>query len=215
MKRIFLTFLSTALFAASAQAATPKPPDQVVQEATAQLQQNLHDNHDKYKADNKLFYKVVNDLVVPHFDVRYIAQLVLARNWKSANENQRTRFQNAFRDMLIRSYANALLEYHDSVKADWKPLHMAPDATDVVVNSNLLREGKQPVPIGFAMRLTDNDWKIYDIIIENISLITSFRGQFSAEIKKNGLDAVITRMETGAYVPKPTTTGGASTKSKS
>lgn len=204
MKRIFLTFISAALFAASAQAAAPRPPDQVVQEATTTLQQTLHENHNKYAADSKLFYKVVNDLVVPHFDVRYIAQLVLARNWKSATADQRTRFQNAFRDMLIRSYANALLEYHDSVKADWKPLHMAPDATDVVVNSNLLREGKQPVPIGFAMRLTDNDWKIYDITIENISLITSFRGQFVSEIKKNGLDAVITRMETGAYAPKAT-----------
>lgn len=211
MKKL-ITLAVAMLMMATAQAA-PKPPDQVVQDATTQLQQLLHDNHDKYKADSKLFYKVVNDVVVPHFDVRYIAQLVLARNWKTATDDQRSRFQNAFRDMLIRSYANALLEYHDSVKAEWKPLRMAADATDVTVSSNLLRDGKQPVPIGFAMRLTGDDWKIYDITIENISLITNFRSQFAAEIKKNGLDSVITRMETGQYAAaKPTVGTGADSK---
>jgi phospholipid transport system substrate-binding protein len=201
MKKIIL-LLGAALIAASVQAAPPKPPDQVMQEATAQLQQQLHDNHDKYKADTKLFYKVVNDIVVPHFDVRYIAQLVMGRNWKAANEQQRTRFQNAFKDMLIRSYANALLEYYDSVKADWKPVRMTPDTTDVTVSSTLLREGKQPVPIGFSMHLVDNDWKIYDITVENISLVINFRSQINEEIKKNGIDSVITRMESGDYAAK-------------
>lgn len=199
----WIAIFAALLMSATVQAATPKPPDQVVQDTTAQLQQLLHDNRDKYKADSKLYYKVVNDVVVPHFDVRYIGQLVLARNWRSATEDQRTRFQNAFRDMLIRSYANTMLEYSDSVKADWKPLRMAADATDVTVNSDLLREGKQPVAVGFAMHLVNGDWKIYDIVVENISLVTNFRSQFNAEIKKNGLDSVITRMETGQYAPDP------------
>jgi len=198
-----MLFLSAALLAVGAQAADVKPPDQVVQEATAQIQKLLNDNHAKYKADNKLYYKVVNDVVVPHFDVPYIGRLVLGRNAKAATDAQRTRFQNAFKDMLIRSYANALLDNYDSVKADWKPLRMDPNATDVIVNSALLRDGKPPVPVGFAIHLVNNDWKIYDITVENISLVINFRTQINEEIKKNGLDSVISRMESGDYSAKP------------
>src|SRR6185312_7320582 len=87
--------LSTAVIAISAQAADVKAPDQVAQEATAQIQQLLRDNHAKYKADTKLYYKTVNDVAVPHFDVPYIGRLVLGRNAKTATDDQRTRFQNA------------------------------------------------------------------------------------------------------------------------
>lgn len=205
MKKIIL-FLSAALFALTAQAAdAPKAPDQVVQDATAQLLQLLHDNHAKYKADTKLYYKTVNDVVVPYFDVPYIGRLVLGRNAKTATDDQRTRFQNAFKDMLIRSYANAMLDNHDSVKANWQPLRMPAGATDVTINSTLLRDGKPPVPVGFAMHLVGSDWKIYDITVENISLVISFRQQINEEIKKNGIDSVITRMESGQYSTKSQT----------
>jgi phospholipid transport system substrate-binding protein len=204
ISRITLS-LGAALIAVSAQAADIKAPDQVAQDATTQIQQLLRDNHAKYKADNKLYYKVVNDVIVPHFDVPYIGRLVLGRNAKAATDDQRTRFQNAFKDMLIRSYANALLDNYDSVKVSWQPLRMAAGATDVTVNSSLLRDGKQPVPVGFAMHLVSNDWKIYDITVENISLVINFRTQINAEIQKNGLDSVITRMESGDYSAKPKT----------
>lgn len=199
----FILLLSAALVSVSAQAADVKAPDKVVQETTVQIQQLLRDNQAKYKADNKLYYKVVNDVIVPHFDVPYIGRLVLGRNAKTATDEQRTRFQNAFKDMLIRSYANALLDNYDSVKVEWKPLRLDANATDVVVNSALLRDGKPPVPVGFAMRLVNNDWKIYDITVENISLVINFRSQINEEIKKNGLDSVITRMESGQLSPKP------------
>ena len=195
--------LGAALIAVNVQAADIKAPDQVAQEATAQIQQLLKDNHAKYKADNKLYYKVVNDVVVPHFDVPYIGRLVLGRNAKTATDDQRTRFQNAFKDMLIRSYANVMLDNYDSVKVTWQPARMAAGATDVTVNSSLLRDGKPPVPVGFVMHLVGNDWKIYDITVENISVVINFRTQISAEIQKNGLDSVITRMESGEYSAKP------------
>jgi len=202
MKKIIL-FLSAALMALNAQAADVKAPDQVAQDATSQIEQLLRDNHAKYKADNKLYYKVVNDVIVPHFDVPYIGRLVLGRNAKTATDDQRTRFQNAFKDMLIRSYANALLDNYDSVKVDWKPVRLDAGVTDVTVNSTLLRDGKQPVQVGFAMHLVGNDWKIYDITVENISLVINFRSQINEEIKNSGLDSVITRMESGEYSAKP------------
>lgn len=206
MKILWMALLSiTFATQAQAQAAAPTAPDVVIQKATGELQDLLNKNHEKYKADTALFYKIVDDIVVPHFDTRYIAQLVLARNWKNASPDQRKRFEATFKNMLIRSYANALLEYHDSVKVEWKPLRLSPDNSDVTLNSTLLRPGKQPIAVGFAMHLTDSKWTIYDIVVENISLVSNFRSQISSEIKKSNLDDVMTRMESGAYNSKPKT----------
>jgi phospholipid transport system substrate-binding protein len=180
-----------------AAAAAPVPPDEVVKSTTERLQKEIAKREAEFRADPTKLYAFVDDVIVPKFDTKYIAQLILARHWRSASADQRARFQAAFKDMLVHSYANALVEYHTSVKAEWQPLRMAPDATDVTVNSRLVREGKPPVPIGFAMRLKDGEWKVYDIVIENLSLVTSFRSQINSEIKRTSLDALIERLESG------------------
>jgi phospholipid transport system substrate-binding protein len=182
---------------ASAPVPVPVPPDEVVKSTTERLQREIAARETEFRADQKKLYAFVDEVIVPKFDTKYIAQLILARHWKNASDEQRKRFQAAFKDMLVHSYANALVEYHTSVKAEWQPLRMAPDATDVTVNSRLLREGKPPLPIGFAMRLKDGEWRVYDIVIENLSLVTSFRSQINSEIKRSSLDALIQRLESG------------------
>lgn len=203
MQSRLAVILSSLLFAAAAQAApTPTPPDAVVKGTTEKLQALIKQNLSQYQANQALFYKVVDDTVVPHFDTRYIAQLVLARHWRGATDEQRSRFESAFKSMLIGTYANTLLEYHDSVRAEWKPLRMAEGATEVTVSSSLMRPNGPPIPVGFVMRLNNGAWKIYDITIENISLIANFRGQFNGEIRKSGLDTVIQSMENGTYLKR-------------
>ena len=188
----------TLLAAFPAASAAPAPPDEVVKTTTELLQKEIAAREKEFKADQKKLYAFVDEVIVPKFDTKYIAQLILARHWKAASEDQRKRFQAAFKDMLVRSYANALVEYHSSVKPEWQPLRMAPDATDITVNSRLLRgNGKPPLPLGFAMRLKDGEWKVYDIVIENLSLVTSFRSQINSEIKRTSLDALILRLESG------------------
>lgn len=178
--------------------AAPVPPDEVVKTTTERLQKEIAAHEKEFRADQGKLYAFVDEVIVPKFDTKYIAQLILARHWKSASEDQRKRFQVAFKNMLVHSYANALVEYHSSIKAEWQPLRMAPDATDVTVQSRLVRgNGKPPLPIGFAMRLKDDEWKVYDIVIENLSLVTSFRSQINSEIKRTSLDALIQRLESG------------------
>lgn len=205
----FLLMLSL-LFAASGAHAATKAPDTVLKEGTEQLRTLIAQNHAAYRADLPSFYKAVDEVVVPYFDAPYIARIVLASHYRQASKEQRARFQEAFKNMLIRSYANAMLENHSSVKLEWKPVRAAADATDVTVNSVLLREqGQQPVSVGFSLHLVGEDWKVYDIVIENISLVTNFRGQFNNEIRKSGLDAVIARMEAGQLQPaEPDTKAG-------
>jgi phospholipid transport system substrate-binding protein len=202
--RVTAAALAAALMASTAVAATTVPPDEVVRQTTARLQAEIQQREKEFRADPKKLYTYVDRVVVPRFDSRYIAQLILARHWRAANDDQRRRFENAFKNMLVYTYADALVEYHSSVKAEILPLRMAPDAQDVTVQSKLIRNnGKPPLPIGFAMRLKDGEWKVYDIIIENLSLITSFRGQINSEIKRSSLDAVIEKLEAGQAVPAP------------
>jgi phospholipid transport system substrate-binding protein len=197
MQKFLLVCLGAALLTLGAAAAAPVPPDEVVKTTTAQLQKVIAEREKEFRASPQKLYAAVDEIVVPRFDVKYIAQLILARHWRSASEEQRARFQVAFKNMLVHSYANALVEYHSSVKPEWQPLRMAPDAKDVTVQSRLMRENGRPLPIGFAMRLRDGEWKVYDIIIENLSLITSFRSQINSEIKRAGLDALIQKLEAG------------------
>ena len=184
-----------ALAGLSVANAAPVPPDEVVKTTTERLRQEITVREKEFKSDPAKLYAFVDEVIVPKFDTKYIAQLILARHWKDASDDQRKRFQAAFKDMLVHSYANALVEYHTQVKPEWQPLRMAADATDVTVNSRLLRDGKPALPIGFAMRLKDGQWRVYDIVIENLSLVTSFRGQINSEIKRTNLDALIQRLE--------------------
>lgn len=205
MRSSMLTVVALlAGLSAPAVPAAPTPPDEVVKKTTADLQAIIQQRQDEFRKDPAKLYALMETMVVPRFDVKYIAQLILARHWRGASEAQRERFQVAFKNMLVRTYASALVDNSDSVKAEWAPLRLPADAKEATVDSRLLRPGKPPVPIGFAMRLTGDEWKIYDIVIENLSLVQNFRSQISSEIKRSNLDAVIDKLEQGGTVTPAT-----------
>ncbi len=191
--------MSLGASAADTAAAPVKAPDVLIKEATNEFQKLIAENHEAYRADLGAFYKVVDEKMVPLFDTKGIAQLVLGRNWRKASEEQRKRFEAAFKDSLIRTYSRALLDYHDSVEAEWAPLRAEAGATDVSVNASILRKDAAPISLKFSAHLRGEQWKIYDIAVENISLITNFRSQINSEIRANGLDATIKKFEENAY----------------
>ncbi len=208
--RFLLVLLATLGFSFAAHAAPSEPADQVIKKATTDFQDLIKANHEKYRADLPGFYKVVDEKVVPYFDTKGISQLVLGRNWKTATADQKTRFESAFKDSLIRTYARAMLDYHDSVSAEWAPLRAEAGATDVNVNVKLNRTNAPPIPLAFSVHAVGDAWKIYDISVENISLITNFRSQLNTEIKANGLDATIKKFEDNTYLKKNPPVAGTS-----
>ena len=195
----FLALFAAASLGSSAHAAPAQPADEVIKNATTEFQDLIQENHETYRKDLEAFYKVVDEKVVPHFDTRAIAQLVLGRNWRGATAEQRDRFEAAFKDSLIRTYARAMLDYHDSVKAEWSPVRAAEGADDVTVNAKIVRENAPPISLAFSVHAKNDQWKIYDIAVENLSLITNFRSQINVEVKANGLDAVIQKLEDNTY----------------
>lgn len=192
------TSLSLLLFAVgTVHAASQQSPEHTLRSSVEQLQSLIQKNHKQYKTDPESFYKVVNKIVVPLFDVPYIGQIVLARYWRTATPTQREEFQSAFKTMLIHSYANALLDNAGSTKVVWKPSRVSDNAKEATVNTELVQDTGQKYPISFSVHKVDGDWKIYDITVNNISLALNFRSQITADVKRSGLDAVIKRMQNG------------------
>jgi phospholipid transport system substrate-binding protein len=186
----------------SAHAAAMVPPDQLVKSVTDELRAEIAEHQAEYKAEPDKLSALIDEKVVPHFDVPRISRLVLGLHGRGASAEQIERFGNAFKNMLFRSYATALVDYHDSVKIEWKPLRLADDATRATVQSTLIRKDAPAVPVGFVMHKTDSGWKVFDITVENISLVNNFRAQLNGEISKNGLDAVIQKLEGGEIEPE-------------
>jgi phospholipid transport system substrate-binding protein len=195
-----IAVLLTASLLAFTATAAPTPPDEIVRNAQSSIQADITKNLTQYQNDKAAFYKMVDTRVVQYFDTTYIAQLILARNWKDATPEQRQRFESAFKSMLINSYADALLQYNDSVKAEVQPAKIAEGSDRATVNTTLIRKDAPPVPVAFDMRLRNDAWKVYDIKVENISLITNFRSQVAAQIKQSSLEAVIEKLESGQKI---------------
>lgn len=204
LKHVFFAFSLLALTVGAAQAAS-NTPEQALRSTVEQLQTLIEKNHKQYKAHPETFYKIVNKIVVPRFDVPYIGQLVLARYWRQATAAQRKAFQDAFKNMLIRSYANALLDNANSTKVIWEPTRNDPNAKRATVRTVLQKDTGPKYPIDFAVHKVDGQWKIYDITVNGISLVLNFRSQITSDVKRSGLDTVIKRMQSGQVaVRRPT-----------
>lgn len=194
--------------AAQADAMPAQAPDSALKATTEQIRSLIKAHYAEYKADQAKYYKVVNDVVVPRFDVPGIAKLVLGQNYRTATPEQRDRFASAFKDMLVGSYANAMLDNYNSVNITWMPPRASANATDVAVNTSLTRDNGQSYAIGFRVHVVDGDWKIWDITVENVSLVLNFRTQIASEIKRTSLNDVISRMEKGQFKPESGKSGG-------
>lgn len=192
----FLIFLPTVGLAAEAQAPTaPIPPDQVVKSTGDKLTSELRNHQDELRNNQAKLFKLVEDAIEGKFDFPYMARLVLGRAWRDATPEQRKRFTEAFRTMLIRTYSNAMLEYSDT-KVEFEPLRMRPDATDATVEAVASMPSGQKVRMAYRLHLNHGQWQVYNITIDALSLVTNYRGVFAGTIRQHGLDALIKRLET-------------------
>ena len=170
-------------------AAELSPPQQAIESASAKLQQKMLD-----KSFIKDFAKVthfVNETILPHTDFDKISALVLGKLWKTATSDERERFKQEFQTLLVRTYSRAFVEFKDwSVR--FLPLDMENGATKVIVKTEVLQPGLQPVAVNYRMLLSNGEWKAYDIMIEGVSLVTNYRTTFTNEVQAKGsLNAVI------------------------
>lgn len=184
-----LISLYLLLWSAMGLSADLLPPQQSIQEASEQLQRKLQDK--SFTHDFAQVAKYVNDVIDPHTDFDRISALVLGKIWKTANPDERERFKQEFQTLLVRTYSRAFVEFKEwSVR--FLPLEMSNDATKVIVKTQVLQPGIQPVSVDYRMALSKGQWKAYDIMIEGVSLVTNYRTTFSNEMQSKGsLNAII------------------------
>jgi len=185
---LFAAFLGL-MQASNAIAADLLPPQQAIERASSKLQERLQDK--SFTKDFEKITQYVNEVIYPHTDFDRISALVLGQIWKTATNDERQRFKHEFQTLLVRTYSRAFVEFHDwSVR--FLPLEMENGATKVVVKTEVLQPGMQPIAVNYRMLLSQGDWKAYDIMIEGVSLVTNYRTTFSNEVKTKGsLNAVI------------------------
>ena len=180
--------------AASGQA--EQGPSEVVESAARSMLQGLEANRAAYRKDPSKIGELVEKYLLPHFDIQYSARLVLGKHWADAKPEQRERFATAFYHTLVDNYGSALAEFtSDRLKVF--PTKVEPNADRATVRTEVVRDNGDKVPVSYSLRKTPDGWKAWDVVIEGISYVKSFREDFGAAIDQQGLDAVIERIEKG------------------
>jgi phospholipid transport system substrate-binding protein len=141
-----------------------------------------------------LIYGLVDDIVVPHFDFERITQAAVGRHWRRATPEQRAALTSNFREVLIRTYATALLSYSGQ-KIRYLPVRPGRRDATVVVSTEVREPGGIPLPVDYRMYLKGGAWKVYDVVIDNVSLVSNYRSSFSSKIRQSGIDGLIRRLE--------------------
>jgi phospholipid transport system substrate-binding protein len=164
-------------------------PQLAIENASTTLQQKLQD-----KSFTKDFAKItqfVNDVIYPHTDFDLISSLVLGKLWKGATPDEQARFKQEFQTLLVRTYSRAFVEFKDWT-VRFLPLQMESGASKVIVKTEVIQPGIQPIGVNYRMVLSNGVWKAYDIMIEGVSLVTNYRTTFANEVQSKGsLNAVI------------------------
>ncbi|UCE88767.1 MAG: ABC transporter substrate-binding protein [Pseudomonadota bacterium] len=169
-------------------------PQQLVMDTTAQVMRRLQAEREALRANPEGIYELVDDIVLPHFDFVSISRWVLGKHWRTASREQKKRFVKAFRTLLVRTYAVALLDYTD-LEFSYLPLRDDPAGSEVTVRTQVKQASGAAVAIHYDLHRRSEAWKVYDITVEGVSLVANFRTSFASEIRETGLEQLIVRVE--------------------
>ena len=133
---------------------------------------------------------IVESKVLPHFDFVRMTQLAVAVNWRRASPEQQKALTQEFRTLLVRTYSSALNSYRDQV-VEFKPLRARPEDTEVTVRTEIKQKGAQSIGIDYDMQKTPAGWKVFDVKVAGVSLITTYKDDFASQIRDSGVDGLI------------------------
>ncbi len=189
VKFLLLAGLGFALFASSAMANIEIAPDVLVKQTADDVLAIVKNDKEIQAGNQQRLFAVVEEKILPNFDFDRVCRMVLGKNWKSATPEQQALFQKEFRSLLLRTYATALGKYRDQV-IEYRPMQTDSSEKNVTVKTQIIQKGGQPIAVDYSLVKGPTGWKVYDIIIESVSLVTNYRSQFSSEIRQNGLDSL-------------------------
>lgn len=181
-------FITSMLFNAGV-AQAELTADELVKRTADDVLNTIKSDKDIQAGNQQKIFALAEEKIMPNFDFDRVCRMVLGKNWRSATPEQQATFQKEFRTLLLRTYASALGKYRDQV-IEYKPMRAEAGAKNVSVKTQILQPGGQPISVDYSLVKAENGWKVYDIVIESVSLVTNYRSQFSSEIRQNGLDSL-------------------------
>jgi phospholipid transport system substrate-binding protein len=176
--------------------ASEQNPSDIVQTAAQGILKDLEGNREAYRKDPSKIGALVDKHLLPHFDTEYAARLVLGQYWRTATPDQKKRFIDAFYHSLLNNYGSALAEFTaDRLKVF--PTKVDPNADHATVRTEVKRDNGDRIAVNYSLHKTPDGWKAYDVNIDGISYVKSYREDFGAQIQQQGIDSVIARLEKG------------------
>ncbi len=184
---------SASLLGFSTAAMAIEGPDELVKRTAEDVLTIVKTDKDIQAGDQEKLFALAEEKVVPNFNFDKVSRMVLGKNWTKATPDQKTAFQTEFRTLLIRTYATALSKYKNQT-IEYAPFSLQSGAKTASVKTNIVQQGGQPITVNYSLEKQADAWKVYDIVIEGVSLVTNYRGQFSQEIRQNGLDSLTKKL---------------------
>lgn len=182
--------LFALLVAVGTTASAQEAPDALVKRVAQETVDIIKADPKVQAGDPLRVREVIESRLLPHFDFTRMTQLAMGRNWRAASAEQQKRLTDEFRTLLVRTYSNALTQYRDEV-IQLKPFRAESGATDVVVRTEVVRQGRQPVQIDYGMTKSPEGWKAYDVVVGGVSLVTNYRDEFNELVRSGGIDGLI------------------------
>ena len=189
--RVSRFFALIALLASTAAFANTLPPDQLVKQITQETYVFVNQDATLQKGDTSKLIEWAEKSVVNSFDFNRMTSLAVGKDWRNATPEQKKVLVQEFRKLLIRTFANAFIGIKKEQTIEYKPFKMNTDDRDVVVKALIIKPGTKPVDVNFSLEKESEGWKVYDVVLAGISLITNYRESFAQEIRTNGMDGLI------------------------
>jgi phospholipid transport system substrate-binding protein len=185
-----LSLLLSIFVVASPAFAQDAGPDALVKKVTEDVLTVVRQDKDIQSGNTKKAIALVETKVLPHFNFQHMTALAMGRDWSKATPEQKVRLAEEFKTLLVRTYSNSLTSYKNQTVV-YKPSKMQGGDTDVVIKTEILQPGNKPVQLDYALEKLGDGWKVYDVIVAGISLVTNYRDTFAQEVRANGVDGLI------------------------
>lgn len=188
MKKLVAFIFLTLIAALSVQA--EESPDALIRQVTEDVLDIIRKDKDIQSGDTHKAIDLVDKKVLPHFDFKHMTALAVGKDWRKATSQQQQQLSAEFRTLLVRTYSNALTGYKNQ-KVIYKPFKMNAGETDVLVRTEIAQPGSKAVQLDYSLEKLESGWKIYDVSVAGISLVTNYRDQFGQEVRNSGIDGLI------------------------
>jgi phospholipid transport system substrate-binding protein len=190
--RLFAALLACASFFLSPGAlAQQMAPDALVKSVTDEVLDIIRKDKDIKAGSTRRAIELVEQKVLPHFNFTRMTALAVGKDWRQATPEQQKVLTEEFRDLLVRTYSNALIAYKNE-SVDYRPFKMQPGETDVTVRTKIHQAGaRQPITLDYSLEKNGSAWKVYDVVVAGVSLVTNYRSSFATEIRNGGIDGLI------------------------